>query len=440
MPKLFRIRTQPSSSGKNHLQSYPQKPDEFSELFLMMIKCFRQFGLYTVRIRYVKGHPRFEASRVLVVIAVLILLSSWVVLVVSFFLQYRTPVVTGVANHIQFITNVLALTASLGIAIFKGNELNGILQDFCVIDDELSYFSVRLPHKQLKKGFLRFYVIHVVFLIVSILFDGYVMLIMSTETPIWLWFFHLLPFTLYSLAFMNAFMMIRWVKLRINLLNTLIDQYHCYPMFNEMGHNNFKLTTIILMNGGEDHLAPKDAVEEPTISTRILTIVSRTIDLATRLESYNGLLFLFGYLALFCVTTIQVYYCYLHVAIGSTSKGFSGVSLALSVLIIVGNMIATLAIPYICEQVGDEFKTLMSYLSKLSMRYGQNMQSSIWFPNLISSIKFSAMGFFNMNYSMLSGFIAGLITYLIIFIQFNAIVPADDSTQQLVRAMKEQKQ
>ncbi|KAL1401919.1 hypothetical protein pipiens_001915 [Culex pipiens pipiens] len=404
----------------------PSQPEDFSDLFVLVLKCFRQFGLSTVQVTAVKGQPKFVTSRGLVVLVAFVLVVTWAALVGSFFLQYNTAMITGIANHIQFITNVVALTAALVVPMFKVEELNEMLVDFCVIDAELNYFNVKLPHWQHKSSFMRCYVVHLLFLIITASFDGYVLLIMSKETPLWLWFFHLLPFALYSLAFMNAFTMIRWVKIRIQHVNMLIEQYQKFPLFDEVGRSKFRLTSVVMMNG----------VEESSINNRILMIVSRTIDLATRLESYNGLLFLFGYLALFCVTTIQVYYCYLHVFVGISGQGFSVYSFVLSLVIIVGNLVAILSIPYICEQVGNESKKLLSYLSKLSMRYGQSVQSSVWFPNLISSVKFSALGFFNINYNMLSSFFAALITYLIIFIQFNSIVTNDEKTGQATRSGK----
>ncbi|XP_055591220.1 uncharacterized protein LOC129743264 [Uranotaenia lowii] len=430
---MFKWLSKPGSKTQIIHQQPQYRSDEFQELFIFMVKCFRQFGLCPVRIEQVRGKPRFEMSRFLVVAVVFILLSTWVALVASFFLKFKTPMITGIANHIQFITNAMALTATLAVPIFKYNDLNGIFEDFNVIDDELNYFNVKLYQSQLKCSFLKCYIVHVLFLIMSTIYDAHVMLILGRGTQLWLWFFHLLPFILYSLAFMQAFTMIKWVKIRIQHLNSLIEQYYRYPPLDRIGNNKFKVSSLVTLTLDVEKSETTETCEELAVNNRILTIVSKTIDLASRLESYNGLIFLFGYLALFSVTTIQVYFCYLFMLINKPEQGFSINTFGLSLTIIIGNLVAILALPYICEQVGNESKTLMSYLSKLSMKYGQNVQSSIWFPNLISSIKFSALGFFNINYNMLSGFFAALITYLIIFIQFNSIVPAKENEVHLVR-------
>ncbi|XP_062716257.1 uncharacterized protein LOC134291890 [Aedes albopictus] len=383
-------------------QQTSSKQNEFYELFVFVVKCFRPFGLCPVKVSYIKGRPKIESNRLLTAVVAFALATVWAALVGSFFVKYNTPLITGIANHIQFITNVLAVSVTLGVPIFKCTELNGILEDFAVIDEKLSYFSMNLYQPQLKTSFWRCYVVHILFLVVSSSYDAHVMLIIGHDARLWLWFYHIVPFMLYSLAFLMAFTKIKWVKIRIQQLNRLIEQYYQYPLLEKI-ENKFKISSVVTMKIEDLEENTIETTEELAIGNRILPIVSKTIDLATRLESYNGLLFLFGYLALFCVSTIQVYYCYLYVTLGSPEGGFSINSLALSLVIIAGNLISILALPYICEEVGNESKTLMSYLSKLSMKHGHNMQSSIWFPNLISSIKFSAVGFFDVSYSMLSG-------------------------------------
>lgn len=55
---------------------------------------------------------------------------------------------------------------------------------------------------------------------------------------------------------------------------------------------------------------------------------------------------------------------------------------------------------------------------------------SDWLDPMLSSIRFSAFGFFHINYNMLFGFISALITYLVILIQFNSLSNTNfDETQ-----------
>nr|NP_001345483.1 gustatory receptor 48 [Aedes aegypti] len=411
-------------------QQTPFKQREFCELFVLVVKCFRLFGLCPVKISYIRGRPKIELNRLLAAIVIFVLISIWAALIGSFFVNYNTPLIPGIANHIQFITGVLAVSVTLVVPIFKCTELNQILEDFIAIDEQLNYFNMNFYNAKLKSTFWRFFTAYILFLSISGLYDGYVMLILEHDTPYWLWFYHLIPFMLYSLAFMMAFTMIKWVKIRIRLLNRLIEQYYVNPALN-----NLKISCIVVMDLGDRKGNVFKNTEELHLCNRILPIVSKTIDLATRLESYNGPLFLFGYLALFCVSTIQVYYCYLYVTLAKHDGSFSINSFAISLVIILENLMAIYGLPYICEAVTNESKTLMSYLSKLSIKHGQNVKSSVWFPCLISRIKFSAMGFFDINYNMLCGFSAGLITYLIIFIQFSSITFESDGSRMTVRKL-----
>lgn len=53
---------------------------------------------------------------------------------------------------------------------------------------------------------------------------------------------------------------------------------------------------------------------------------------------------------------------------------------------------------------------------------------SIWVHPMISYMKFSAYGFFTIDYNMLCGFMTALITYLVVFIQFYALNGDDTSS------------
>lgn len=46
---------------------------------------------------------------------------------------------------------------------------------------------------------------------------------------------------------------------------------------------------------------------------------------------------------------------------------------------------------------------------------------SIWLHPFVTNMKFTAYGFFAINYNSLCGFMTAIITYLVIFIQFYAI-------------------
>lgn len=52
---------------------------------------------------------------------------------------------------------------------------------------------------------------------------------------------------------------------------------------------------------------------------------------------------------------------------------------------------------------------------------------------MISYMKFSAYGFFTIDYNMLCGFMTALVTYLVIFIQFYAL-NGDKNAPQSVRS------
>ncbi|XP_049295667.1 uncharacterized protein LOC125770300 [Anopheles funestus] len=400
---------------------------EFEQLFHFAFKCFRLFALTPGQM--VKQRDRYVVrnTRWMMLIVLLLVIGAWFALVETFFIKSQTALITGIANHIQFIMNTVALTAAWIVPQFKPNELSSILDGFLIIDRELSNYNVHDADGSKRVPFLLRFGVVLTTLFSFALYDGYVSFVKLSTIEVWYWLSHQVPFIIYALAFLYAYVLISWLHARFRRLNTLVEQYYRQGhIFTPKRQTIISFATMIKLDEEtpeNEDIHPAERCEM-TDDLQILAIVSRTIDLGQKLESYFGPLFLTVYTALFSVTTIQTYYCYLHLT--KVDQGMTVESFILSGGIILFNVIAIVALPYICEQVESESKLLMSYLSKLSMKHGQVAQhSSIWFPNLISSVRFSAFGFFTINYNMLSGLVAGMVTYLIIFIQFNSMVPSN---------------
>ncbi|XP_053660346.1 gustatory receptor 23a-like [Anopheles marshallii] len=400
---------------------------EFEQLFYFAFKCFRLFALTPGQMVKQKDRYIVRNTRWMMLIVLLLVLVAWFALVETFFVENRTALITGIANHIQFIMNTIALTAAWVVPQLKPNELSTILEGFLIVDRELSCYNVHEPAGNKRVPFLLRFGVVLLALLLFTLYDGFVTFVKLSTIEVWYWLSHQVPFVIYALAFLHAYVLISWLHARFRSLNTLVERY--YRQDNTPERQTIISFATMIKLDDETHenedTHPVGLRRETSDDLQILAIVSRTIDLGQKIEAYFGPLFLTVYTALFSVTTIQSYYCYLHLT-SKVDRGLTIESLILSGGIILFNVIAIVALPYICEQVESESKMLMSYLSKLSMKHGQVAQhSSIWFPNLISSVRFSAFGFFTINYNMLSGLVAGMVTYLIIFIQFNSMVPAE---------------
>uniref|UniRef100_A0A182WDZ9 Gustatory receptor n=1 Tax=Anopheles minimus TaxID=112268 RepID=A0A182WDZ9_9DIPT len=403
---------------------------EFEQLFHFAFKCFRLFALTPGQMVKLKDRYVVRNTRWMMVIVVLLVLVAWIALVETFFMRSRTALITGIANHIQFIMNTIAVTAAWVAPQLKPDELSSILDGFLIIDRELSSYNVPEPAGSKRMPFMLRFGVVLLTLFSFTLYDGFVSFVKLSTIEVWYWLSHQIPFIIYALAFLHAYVLISWLHARFRRLNTLVEQYYRQGhIFMSERQTIISFATMIKL---DEEVSERNEDIHPvgrremSDDLQVLAIVSRTIDLGQKIETYFGPLFLTVYIALFSVTTIQSYYCYLHLT-SKNGQGLSIESLILSSGIILFNVIAIVALPFICEQVESESKLLMSYLSKLSMKHGQVAQhSSIWFPNLISSVRFSAFGFFTINYNMLSGLVAGMVTYLIIFIQFNSMVPAKE--------------
>ncbi|XP_040164865.1 gustatory receptor 68a-like [Anopheles arabiensis] len=425
--KVSILNLAPPSKPGPALQATPVGEQEFEQLFHFAFKCFRLFALTPGLMDRQKDRYRVRNTRWMMLIVLLLVVVAWIALFETFFIERRTALITGIANHIQFLMNTIALTVAWVVPQLKADELGSILDGFLLIDRELSSYNVHEVAGYKRVSFLLRYGVVLLALMSLTVYDGFVSFVQLTTVEVWYWLSHQLPFIIYAMAFLHAYVLIYWLHARFRRLNTLVEQYYRQGhIFAPARQTIISFATMVKLDeesavGEELHSVGRREISD---DLQVLAIVSRTIDLGQKIESYFGPLFLTVYTALFSVTTIQSYYCYLHL----TAKGDQGLSIETLVLsggIILYNVIAIVALPYICEQVESESKLLMSYLSKLSMKHSQVAQhSSIWFPNLISSVRFSAFGFFTINYNMLSGLVAGMVTYLIIFIQFNSMVPA----------------
>ncbi|XP_058128382.1 uncharacterized protein LOC131285928 [Anopheles ziemanni] len=421
------------------LQAPSVESKQFEQLFRYAFNCFRLFALTPGQMTSQKeGFVVRDTRWMKLTVSVLVVL-VWIALVESFRVDYGTALITGIANHIQLITNTIALTVAWIVPQLKASELQAILEGYLVIDRELSSYKLPDLTRPTKGNFLLRYGLVLLGLTFLVAYDGFVSFGKPHSPPEWYWLATQIPFVVQAMGIFHAFLLISWLHERFQHLNALVEQYYRQGLeFSAKKVATAFATPIKLTDGS----ALVNVVLDDTSNRReladdlqILAIVSRSIDLAEKIESYFGPLFLTVYTALFTVTTIQSYYCYLHLNSIDERRGLSVESLVLSGGIILANVIAIVALPFICERVEQESKLLMSFLSKLSMRPGQQAQhSSIWFSNLIASVRFSALGFFTINYNMLSGLVAGLVTYLIIFIQFNSMVPAGKDDLHFARS------
>ncbi|KFB50052.1 AGAP011915-PA-like protein [Anopheles sinensis] len=421
------------------LQASSGESEQFEQLFRYAFNFFRLFALTPGQMSSQKEGFVVRDTRWMRFIVIVLVLLVWIALIESFQVHNRTALITGIANHIQLITNTIALTVAWIVPQLKASELQAILEGYLVIDRELSSYKLPDVTRPTKGSFLFRFALVLLGLTLLVAYDGFVSFGKSHSPPEWYWLATQVPFVVQAMGIFHAFLLISWLHERFQHLNALVEQYYRQGLDFSTKKVAIAFATPIKLTDGSSHanvvLDGTPNRRELADDLQILAIVSRTIDLAQKIESYFGPLFLTVYTALFTVTTVQSYYCYLHLNAIDERRGLSVESLILSGGIIVANIITIVALPFICERVEQESKLLMSFLSKLSMRPGQQAQhSSIWFSNLIASVRFSALGFFTINYNMLSGLVAGLVTYLIIFIQFNSMVPAGKEDLHMARS------
>uniref|UniRef100_A0A7G3AEA5 Gustatory receptor n=1 Tax=Lutzomyia longipalpis TaxID=7200 RepID=A0A7G3AEA5_LUTLO len=358
-------------------------------------KQFRIFGVHPIN-RIIGGGgkntpesfrdvARDKWSTVLVVILLTI---YWFGIVMSFFMDHKgNDKISAISNIIQLILNAVALTTILTNGLLKFRTFDNILQEFALIDENLRGVGRAIKYHRsliLSRSILLTFI---GYLILSIVFDCYVTVIRYEMTPIWYWIVATLPSVVYSMCLLQAMFIITWISTRCHLVNSILL---CGSHHQNLHHHERNLPTLT-------HCG---CLHGTTIPHHYHSYFCRHLHpglLHLRHSNYNG-------------------DCSRHF-------GISIWSLLVSLNIVLMNVFLVISLTTICERVNSETVEILQNFSDLQINKEVPAELSIWLHPMISHMRFTAFGFFSIDYTMLCGFMTAIITYLVIFIQFYSLDP-----------------
>ncbi|XP_055711542.1 putative gustatory receptor 28b [Phlebotomus papatasi] len=397
----------------------------FSEVFFKRF-CF--FGInpwYRKLGKQTEGKKNVEQGAISPIIVTIMLLVYWCGIIISFFMNHKAnDKISAISNIIQLLLNGIALTTVLINVLLRFQLFDDIVMGFHVIDENLKGVGKSLKYSNSVISSRNIVIAFGSYLALSICFDCYVVIIKYEMAPFWYWVVSTLPSVIYSLSMLQSMFIIAWISTRCNKLNALLR-------FDSQANYLRALPTVQMVTGSMKGRIQKSL----DLIKKVYTIMSDICQLSHNVDNFLGPSFLATITAIFAVTSIQVYYIYVTsvtMNVLPESSGFTIWSLLASLNMVIMNIFLIIAITTICDRVNTETIQILQNFSEFQINKEVPAELSIWLHPMISHMKFTAFGFFSIDYTMLCGFVTASVTYLVIFIQFYSI-EAEHGTTSIIR-------
>lgn len=329
------------------------------------------------------------------------------------------------SNYVQLLINAIALTATLVNPLRKYLDYHEILRLFNKIDLQLDELGKAIDYR---KQIMRFYGFSIAFLAILIYnyaFDFYVS-VYKSQTEVSYWLLHSIPLILYALSLHQAVFFIFCIHNRLCIASELLQQPTDDVANDHKPKGNGR--AVIQVQGifpctCSDRLKCTGKCKEAKDAAwgeKVFQVVNDLFLVCGKVDSYFGPVLLLTLAALFVVTSIQSFYCFTFTAnYDPTNKGSVWYIISCMNLIAV-NMALVISLSYASETVTNDADCILTNVLQPKNRASVN-EFHNWFHPMLSRIRFTACGFFHINYNMLFGFTSALITYLIILVQFNSL-------------------
>lgn len=277
----------------------------------------------------------------------LVIFIYWFGIVMTFIVDRSNAYTLSViANWIQIITNAIALTIALTYPLFKKLTVNSIVKLFEKIDAELNYLKIELTYSSDTQKYRIILFSCFLLMISSTIFDCAVSLIVLENVKWWYWFVTILPLVLYAIALTQAFLVIGFIKQRCELINEVILEFQ-----NNDPNSTVVAKNVVLVSILKDR-KPKISLSE--LFSKLFITLNDLCELSHHIEHLFGPLFLTTFAAIFSVTSIQLFYCYLVITTKSQKNLTWPVLQSINIIVI--NLLLVVGITSVCESVSIEVK------------------------------------------------------------------------------------
>lgn len=332
----------------------------FSEVFFKRF-CF--FGInpwYRKLGKQSEGRKDVDKGSISPIVVTSLLLMYWCGIITSFFTEHRAnDKISAISNIIQLLLNGIALTTVLVNVLLRYQLFDDIVMGFHGIDENLKGVGKSLKYSNSLTWARNILIAFGSYLVLSVCFDCYVIIIKYEMSPFWYWVVSTLPSVIYSLSMLQSMFIISWISTRCNKLNALL-RLDCRANYLRA------LPTVQMVTGSMKGRIQKSL----DLIKKVYTIMSDICQLSHNVDNFLGPSFLATTTAIFAVTSIQIYYIYVtSVTMNELpeASGFTIFSLLASLNMVIMNIFLIIAITTICDRVNTETIQILQNFSEFQI-------------------------------------------------------------------------
>lgn len=392
---------------------------------LIVLKLFKLFGFVPYSI---VANKKITLQKYYIAVVTTFLAVYWMGLIESFWsIDGSSDKLSVISNWIQLIANGLSMTIIL-VSSMNVKTLNTIRMSITNFDSGIREMGLKINNRRINLIVVANFTCYILFFFYMASYEIYVVLIRYKFYSVYYWIITFIPVVLYTMALSFAFCLLIAIYYRLKLTsNVLKDELmHDRKSSDKLLQNTLSITSMTfpqmelnnMENATKSKLSTKKQNEQIRARSQQYTssvpsvfhILNDLLDLGHSIEKFFGPIFLCSFTSIFIVTTIQIYYCYVLISTETNeSLGYSIWTVIVSTNIIVINIVTTILMTSLCETITNQSRACIRYILKMrisgtiffSPEEIQKMTAAFQFSK--TDIKFSAMGFFKISYSMLCG-------------------------------------
>lgn len=372
----------------------------FHQFYDKVITIYQCFGVAPRRVALYHQKNESIGTRFLSWIPVIgVVICYWVSLIYCVSTkEIKVDLLSLLSHYIQLLLNAIALSCTLVSTVYNCDHFRGILDEFEETDRHLKAFDTFMDYTHhLKLA----YVATSLFILAlgSVFsFEYLVALVMFDLSTLPYWIVHVIPFPIYGMALHQAVFFIYCAVTRCRMVNGLLKKHTEKSIFRSQSILELSETDTMKI---------------------VYQLTVRIHQLCEEINGYFGITFLTSLLAMFAVSSIQMFYALNIISDPNNELKRNAWTFFNSFIVVILNIGCVSTLAYFAELLTREAGRINSRVRNLENELA--IQYSSWMHPLLINIKISAFGFFSLNCTMLCGFFTAWITYLLILLQYNVI-------------------
>lgn len=226
--------------------------------------------------------------------------------------EYRNNTLSIVSNFIQLILNALAFSVSLVWPLWKYKDYHEIIRQFEKVDRQFNCIDLQTNYRKQMLVLLSATITFLLLMLYTSGFDFYVSVIRDRVTIAY-WTLYSVPLFTYGASLHQAILMIFFIHKRLKIASKLLE-FRILPLVGqkkkEKNSSSLQILDITICPCGESCNGRCLEIAHKESLSKVFPIINDIYLICGRLDDYFGPVFLSSLAALFTVTSIQCFYCF----------------------------------------------------------------------------------------------------------------------------------